>query len=268
MRLRHACYALLLKGCHPDFGYVYPVALASPVDDGREKALSGTSAEQEAYRHILDGIRSGRFGPGDRLIAEALATELGMSRMPVREAIQRLSSEGLLVTRPNRGSTVPGLTVDEIAEIFEIRSVLEGLAARLAAPQIDRAARTELDALQRAMRISERAEDGAWTAHHVRLHSFIASLSRRPKLIRQIDTLMLATEPYLRIYRNHVRKSRSADEAHRILLDIVKRGDAESSEAAMRQHILGTLPLLCSFLAEVKAPKPAGPRTRAKVADG
>ncbi len=242
--------------------------LAPPLEDGRGKALSSASAEREAYRHILDGIRSGRFGPGDRLIAAALATELGMSRMPVREAIQRLSSEGLLLTRPNRGSTVPGLTVDEIAEIFEIRSVVEGLAARLAAPHIDRAARAELDALQRAMRVSERAEDGEWTAHHLRLHNFIASLSRRPKLIRQIDTLMIAMEPYLRIYRHHVRKSRSADEAHRILLDIVKRGDAELSEAAMRQHVLGTMPLLCSFLAEVKAPRPAGPRASAKVGDG
>src|SRR4029453_13795672 len=89
-----------------------------------------TTAEEEAYRHIQRVLRVGRYKPGERLIPEEIAAEIGMSRMPVREAFRRLASDGLVVLRPNRGCVVAGLTVDELFEIFEIRSVLEGLAVR------------------------------------------------------------------------------------------------------------------------------------------
>ena len=229
----------------------------------QEGLPGGSTAEQEAYHHILAAIRAGRFGPGDRLIPESLAGEIGMSRMPVREAIQRLASEGLVTIRPNRGCTVSGLTIEDIAEIFEIRSVLEGLAVRLATPCLDRAARAELDALLRPMRASERAGDEAWAAHHSRLHEYLAALSRRPKLVRQIRTLMITVEPYMRIYRHHVCKVRSADEAHRLLVETIKRGDPEASEAAMREHVLGTVPLLRSFVGETRLSRPTTvPSTR------
>lgn len=97
-------------------------------------AQTPVTAEQEAFLHLQSAIRLGRYRAGDRLIPEEIAAEIGMSRMPVREAFQRLAVEGLVVIRPNRGCIVAGLTLDEIYETFEIRSVLEGLAVRLAMP--------------------------------------------------------------------------------------------------------------------------------------
>lgn len=75
---------------------------------------SGRTAEEEVYRHLLRAIRSGRYKPGDRLIPEDIATEIDMSRMPVREAFRRLTTEGLVIIRPNRGCIISGLTIAQI----------------------------------------------------------------------------------------------------------------------------------------------------------
>src|SRR3972149_3015277 len=108
---------------------------------------AGSTAEEEAYRHIQQSLRFGRYQAGERLIPEDIATEIGMSRMPVREALRRLATEGLVLLRPNRGCIVAGLTLDEIFETFEMRSVLEGLAVRLAMPRVNADVIEELEVL-------------------------------------------------------------------------------------------------------------------------
>lgn len=84
------------------------------------------TAEEEAYNFLLNAICGGRYRKGDRLIAEDIASEIGMSRMPVREAFRRLDAQGLVTLRPNRGAIVGGLDIDELHEVFEMRSALEG----------------------------------------------------------------------------------------------------------------------------------------------
>jgi DNA-binding GntR family transcriptional regulator len=217
--------------------------------------MLATTAEEEAYTHILAGIRSGRFAPNDRLIPEEIAAEIGMSRMPVREAFRRLATEGLVTIRPNRGCVVSGLTRAEISEVFEIRSVLEGLAARLATPKIDPDALSDLRHLLQRMKKSEAGKTENWLAEHYRFHEYLFRLSGRPKLIAQIRTLHVAIEPYLRLYRHHAVKYRSAGEAHEALLKILAKGDAAAAERAMRDHVLGTLPLLSKFLDQLDGDK-------------
>lgn len=77
------------------------------------------TAEEEAYNFLLEAICGGRYRRGDRLIAEDIAREIGMSRMPVREAFRRLDAQGLVTLRPNRGAIVSGLDFDELREVFE-----------------------------------------------------------------------------------------------------------------------------------------------------
>ena len=209
-------------------------------DDDR----SGRTAEEEAYRHLLRAIRSGRYKPGDRLIPEEIAGEIDMSRMPVREAFRRLATEGLVIIRPNRGCIISGLTVPQIYEAFEIRSVLEGLAVHLAMPRIDGAVIRELERQLDTMK----DDPTDWVANHSKFHDYLCGLSGRPKLIRQIRTLHVAIEPYLRIYLHHAKKLRSADAAHRVILKALKTGDAAHAEATMRAHVLGTAPILANFV--------------------
>jgi len=213
--------------------------------------FSTGTAEEEAYRHVLKGIRTGRLLPGTRLIPEDIAGEIGMSRMPVREAFRRLSTEGLVLIRPNRGCTVAGLTTDEMVEVFEIRSVLEGLAVRLAVPRLDAEALAELDRLLARMQVTGRGDDD-WVTRHREFHEYLCSFSRRPKLIHQILRLHVTIEPYLRIWLHHAEKPLSAEEDHRTVIDAIRAGDAAVAERVVQKHILDTAPALVAFVARTE----------------
>jgi DNA-binding GntR family transcriptional regulator len=213
---------------------------------------TASSAEEEAYRHLLTAIRTGRFKPGMRLIPEEIASKISMSRMPVREALRRLANEGLVLIRPNRGCVVAGLTVDEIYEVFEIRSVLEGLAVRLAMPRLDADAFAEFDRLLARMERSGVGSDD-WVTRHRQFHEYICAFSRRPKLIRQIVSLHVTIEPYLRIWFHHAEKPLSAREEHVAIIEALKSGDAAYAEQAMAEHIITTAPTLTAFALDKRA---------------
>ena len=216
------------------------------------ESKASVTAEEEAYRYIQRALRVGRHKPGERLIPEDIAAEIGMSRMPVREAFRRLASEGLVVLRPNRGCIVAGLTLDELYETFEMRSVLEGLAVRLAVPRIDE---DELDELERLVERMERAgQSGSsdWVVRHQEFHGRICALSRRPKLIHQISALHVVIEPYMRIWFDYVDKPLSAREEHEAVITALRSGDARHAEQVMQDHILGTAPMLAEFVGPSK----------------
>jgi DNA-binding GntR family transcriptional regulator len=209
---------------------------------------TSATAEEEAYRHIQRGLRLGRYKPGERLIPEDIAAEIGMSRMPIREAFRRLASEGLVVLRPNRGCVVAGLTIDELYEIFEMRSVLEGLAVRLAMPRIDEDELDELESLLDRMERAGKSGSSDWVVRHQELHGRICALSQRPKLIRQISALHAVIEPYMRIWFDDIDKPLSARDEHAALIAALRSGDARHAEQVMQDHILSTAPMLAEFV--------------------
>ncbi len=215
------------------------------------ETFSSGTAEEEAYLYVLKAIRTGRLAPGTRLIPEDIAGEIGMSRMPVREAFRRLSTEGLVLIRTNRGCVVAGLSVEEIYEVFEMRSVLEGLAVRLATPRLDGDDFAELERLLARMQRGDQASDD-WVTPHREFHEYLCSFSRRPKLIRQIARLHAAIEPYLRIWFHHAEKPVSADEDHRVILEALRAGDAARAESVIERHILDTAPALAAVVGETR----------------
>src|SRR5690606_17851274 len=106
-----------------------------------------TPQGQGAYLKLLEEIRRGELQPGARLRENELAERLGISRTPVREAIRQLESDGLVVHLPRQGATVRTLEYPEIMELYEMRTVLEGTAARLAARGASEVEIAELRAL-------------------------------------------------------------------------------------------------------------------------
>jgi DNA-binding GntR family transcriptional regulator len=209
------------------------------MDPGHFTDNQRRTAEDEAYRHIHAAIRLGRFRAGERLVPETIAAEIGVSRMPVREAFRRLETEGLVTLRPNRGATVSGLNVAEMQEVFEMRAVLEGLAMRLAVPHITPQRLRELE------RLIDRLDDGDdlqpdWTAAHRAFHETLCAYSGRPRLMRQIAGLHSLVEPHMRLWVTTDRPT-SAKAHHQTLLDALRSGDADACEAAMREHVLVTV---------------------------
>lgn len=205
------------------------------------------TAEEEAYNFLLEAICCGRYRKGDRLIAEDIAGEIGMSRMPVREAFRRLDAQGLVTLRPNRGAIVSGLDIDQLQEVFEMRSALEGLAMRLAVPNIGE---RQLAALERLLDEMDdyRDESAEWVSRHRKFHEYLCSLSGRPRLLKQISALYSLIEAPMRLWLQHVDKPLSAREEHAVILDAIRAGDAERAEAVVREHIEGTVPELIKFL--------------------
>ncbi|RWW90988.1 hypothetical protein BHE74_00000020 [Ensete ventricosum] len=188
------------------------------------------TAEEEAYNFLLDAICSGRYRKGDRLIAEDIASEIDMSRMPVREAFRRLDAQGLVTLRPNRGAIVSGLDIDELHEVFEMRSALEGLAVRVA---VGRIGERQLAALERMLDEMDdyRDESAAWVSRHRAFHEYLCSLSGRPRLMKQISALYSLVEAPMRLWLQHGDKPLSARQEHAVILDAIRAGDAARAEA-------------------------------------
>ncbi len=207
------------------------------------------TAEEEAYSFLLNAICTGRFRTGDRLVSEEIASEIGMSRMPVREAFRRLAAEGLVTLRPNRGAVVSGLNLDEIHEVFDMRSALEGLALRVAVPKITERHLSRLERLLDEMDEC-RDESAEWVGRHRVFHEYLCSLSERPRLMRQISALYSVIEPPMRLWLQQAQPP-SAREEHSDILDAIRSGDAALAERVLREHIEGTVPELARFLEQI-----------------
>lgn len=205
------------------------------------------SAEQQAYDYLHQAICTGRLAPGARIVTEDVAQTLEMSRMPVREALRRLSVAGLVAIRPNRGAVVTRLNVEDMREIFEMRSALEGLAIRLAAPKVTDRQIVTLERLLEDMDACEQ-DSQEWLERHRQFHDTIVHAAERPRLAAQIASLYALLDPYMRIWLQHCDKPRTPRAAHLQLVTVLQSRDSRLAEHTLNSHIEGTVPLILGFL--------------------
>ncbi|WP_306118244.1 MULTISPECIES: GntR family transcriptional regulator [unclassified Roseitalea] len=196
------------------------------------------SARAIAYRHLLSQIRSGHLAGGTHIAAETVAQALGLSRMPVREALRQLASEGFVTLRSNRGAVVTPLGAAEISELYEMRAVLEGLAMRSVVERIDAHGMDESEIALK--RLTRARHDTDWFVEaHDQFHDALLRYCHRPRLVSEIKRIRSTTEPYLRItLRMSPTAISNTVREHTDVLDSVRSGDADRAECTMRQHIL------------------------------
>jgi len=191
------------------------------------------TAEQVAER-IREAIVSGSVAPGTRLLEAQLATRLGVSRIPVREALARLEAEGLVERAPYQGARVVQLTVEQVRESFMLRSLLEGFATKLATPHLTP---KEIGRLREVIaQLSDfagagRREDLPALAREI--HFTIYNRCGSAKLMRWISDLYNQFPKSLRL---SYRFEEPAEEYRRIV-DAIEAGDAESAGRLMSEHI-------------------------------
>lgn len=194
------------------------------------------TAQQHAYSYVREKILSGDYAGGMRLDPAEIAQAVGVSRMPVREALRQLDSEGLVVMRPNRGALVTRLTPLEVEELFEIRAVLEALAVRFAVAELTEDALSELEALKGKMdRV--RHDPRLWIGRHNDFHQFISGLGRRTLLARELGRVRTAVEPYLLMYISVYHSTEMEGSEHDALLAAISSRDAEAAASCMLDHV-------------------------------
>ncbi|MEV6299916.1 GntR family transcriptional regulator [Actinoplanes sp. NPDC051861] len=193
----------------------------------------------DVYETLRSAVLEHILAPGDRVNIDALARELDVSPTPVREALARLESEGLLRKRPRAGYTVsPLLTVAEFNDMFDMRLLLECTAARWAA---ERATDTQCDSLvEEAARTVDSGDEHSWhaafTALDARLHDMVAQLSASPLLRESINRL----HAHLHLHRRYFPYVQTAitNDEHRDLAAAIRAHDPDRAEAAMRRHLI------------------------------
>jgi DNA-binding GntR family transcriptional regulator len=183
---------------------------------------------------IRESIITGELAPGEQLRQRDLAQRFAVSQTPVREAMRRLESEGLLASDTHRGFTVAASDDGEIEENFQIRAALESLGASLAARKIDAAGLARLWDLNDKMRVLA-DDDPAYAELNREFHFTVYSCAHSPLLLSLMRLLWTSLRGGPRVRRTHAESARQHDEILRALAD----GDAAAASARTYQHIMG-----------------------------
>jgi DNA-binding GntR family transcriptional regulator len=192
-------------------------------------------AQKDAYQLILEAIDSHIYKPGDRLVESDLADRFGVSRTPIREALQRLETQSLL-TRDGRSLIVASLDHTQMAELYVVRGELEGLAARLAARH---ATPEEIRVLKDMVQADRKllGDPSALSRANKRFHKQIHLASHNRFLVQQLDLVhrsmaLLATTSLAAEGRGD-----DALAEHDAIVEAIAAGDGDAADKALREHI-------------------------------
>ena len=197
---------------------------------------NGKSRADWVLCQVREGIRRGRYKPGERVREVEVAEWLSVSRTPVREALRRLESEGLVVFEPWRGVVVADLDRQQVCELYAMREILEGAAARLAARHIDDA---ELDLLDLLLaRADEAAGDPeALAVINKRLHETIYGAAHNRYLNQTLEQLRNALALLRGTTFSVAGRADAAAAEHRAIVSAIRAREPDAAEAAARAHI-------------------------------
>ena len=187
---------------------------------------------------IRELIITGELDPGEQLRQRDLAHRFGVSQTPVREAMRRLESEGLLTCDTHRGFTVVAPDVGRVEENFQIRAALESLGAALAARKIDAGGLARLRELNGQMRALA-DDDPAYPELNREFHFTVYSCARSPLLLSLMRLLWASLHGGPRVSRSHAESARQHDEILAALAD----GDEAAASARTYRHIMGADPV-------------------------
>jgi DNA-binding GntR family transcriptional regulator len=203
-----------------------------------EPMLNYVSKTDMVVALIRELIITGELPAGKQLRQRDLAARFHVSQTPVREAMRRLESEGLVIGDAHRGFTVTEADSGSTEENYQIRAVLEGLAASLAAPKVDEAGIAKLTELNDRMRALAE-DDPCYSELNREFHFTLYEYAHSPLLITLMRLLWQALHGGPRVARTHAESTRQ----HDLIIDALRRGDAETASKVTYDHIMGAVHL-------------------------
>lgn len=202
------------------------------------KKIEHQSLTGQAYNAIREGLQEGVFQPMEPLIIRTMASNYGISATPIREALQRLVAERLLIILPNRSIVVPPMTRKRFLEIMPIRASLEGMAAELAVPNLTNPDIEALDALvAKVDAVASKRDSKNYLTLNREIHFRIYEKAENPELLQLISGLWLKVGPIFNsLFDDDYFQDHANDDHHKILAAI-KAGDKFGAGRFMRQDI-------------------------------
>lgn len=207
--------------------------------------------QEFVYRTLRGNILHCELQPGERLVIDDLARRLDVSAIPVREALQLLQSEGLVVNVPHVGATVAPISRESIVDVFSVLEGLETVATRLAANRADRGALDQLGTLVETMdRALETGDTARWAEVNRRFHLAIAAMPGLPMLREMTERVLDRWDRVRRFYVKGVLDHRvqQAQQEHRALLAAMREGDLTRLHQIVREHNQNAMESYLTFL--------------------
>lgn len=190
------------------------------------------------FNTLREAILKGDLKPGERLMELQLASKLGVSRTPIREAIRMLEQEGLAVTVPRKGAEVAKMTLKDMEDVLEIRDTLDELAARVACSRISE------EQLERLKQIKKQFEDSLQTKDvkkiaqaDVNFHDVIYEATGNPKLVNLLNNLREQIYRYRIEYLKDASSYPTLIKEHEAILEALQSRDEEKVTCAMHEHV-------------------------------
>ena len=200
--------------------------------------------QEIVYETIRDGILKGVYLPGQRLITSDLAEEMGVSRMPVREALQRLdASTGLVTLIPRKGAVVNDFSSEkDLEEIYKLRAILEGLAIRLACEKMTDAEIDDLESInEKIIQLEGTTREDDFQDLNLEFHSTIWSVIDSPRLVRILKTLYDGSRGYRYISLKLPGRLNTVYNEHKEIIALLRKRDSVAVEKSMKSHYENTL---------------------------
>lgn len=197
-----------------------------------------SQVRDKVYERLRQAILKDQLKPGSRLVERKLAEQLNVSRTPVREAIRMLELEGLVSHLPRIGAVVALVNDMEVYEVYRIRSVLEGLAARMAAEKIQPDQLEQLTKLLKSIEdLSLKGDPDSLERVHREFNDIIYKAADSPRLYSMITSLADYITRYVRVGYSRPGRMKEAAGEHRQLVEAIKLRDGDLAERVAREHI-------------------------------
>ncbi len=219
-----------------------------------KRAVNKQSLPEVIANDLRERILSGDLVEGEVIRQEALAEEYDVSRMPIREALKRLSAEGLVQWSNNRSGTVMKHSLEEIGEMFDLRILIEVDLFRRSIPLMSSTDFATCEDILTLMEISYDEDDvGKWGALNHSYHSALYAAAQRGLTRELLDRISIQTDRYVRMHLSVMKQREPAKEEHRGLLDFARAGKVDEGCALLADHISRTKKQLLSLVADNRA---------------
>lgn len=210
--------------------------------------MSDWSATSRVAAELREQILTGVILPGTPLSQVRLATAFDVSRIPVRDALQTLAAEGLVVHTSGATAVVTGMSMGELQELYEMREAIEPVATQLAVPNVGRA---EILSMRRLLAVMGETTDAReWLTANADFHSAVYMQANRPRMVALVEQLRKLTDRYLHLHLEVIGNTDHLHDEHTQILQAVQDGDAPLAARLTQQHLQTSHDFILEYLLE------------------